>query len=266
MQLIEIAKALAHESKLLVLDEPTATLTSKEVDRLFEILHRLKERKVTTLYISHRLQEIYEVGDRVTVLRDGQHVTTQPLRDLGIPDIVRLMVGRASADQGVFREDTQPSGEALAVEDLRLTATSPPSDLSVAKGEIVGIAGLVGSGRTEAVRAIFGADPKAAGTIRVNERDFTEYFPTLSLQNDILRPLEIANSVHAYDLRVSTNGGGINGQSGALRLGIARALLDAGEYRDELKKAGYLTRDSRAVERKKYGLKKARKRPQFSKR
>ncbi len=167
MQLVEIAKALAHESKLLVLDEPTATLTSKEVDRLFAILHRLKERKVTTLYISHRLQEIYEVGDRVTVLRDGQHVTTRPLQGLGIPDIVRLMVGRTVEDQGVFRDDIQPTGEALAVEDLRLTETSPPLNFSVGKGEIVGIAGLVGSGRTEAVRAIFGADPKASGTIRV---------------------------------------------------------------------------------------------------
>ncbi|WP_084632682.1 sugar ABC transporter ATP-binding protein [Pleomorphomonas oryzae] len=173
MQLVEIAKALAHESKLLVLDEPTATLTSKEVDRLFEILHRLKERKVTTLYISHRLQEIYEVGDRVTVLRDGQHVTTRPLQGLVIPDIVRLMVGRTIADQGVFREDIQPSGEALAVDDLRLTETSPSISFSVRKGEIVGIAGLVGSGRTEAVRAIFGADPKASGTVRVGGRVVT---------------------------------------------------------------------------------------------
>ncbi|MBS1181624.1 MAG: transporter related [Proteobacteria bacterium] len=168
MQLVEIAKALAHESKLLVLDEPTATLTSKEVDRLFDILRLLKRRGVTTLYISHRLQEIYEVGDRVTVLRDGQHVTTRPLQGLGIPDIVRLMVGRTVEDQGVFRDDILPSGEALAVEGLKLTEASPEISFSVRRGEIVGIAGLVGSGRTEAVRAIFGADPKAAGTIRVN--------------------------------------------------------------------------------------------------
>ncbi|WP_237153817.1 sugar ABC transporter ATP-binding protein [Oryzibacter oryziterrae] len=168
MQLIEIAKALAHESKLLVLDEPTATLTNREVDRLFEILHRLKGRGVTTLYISHRLQEIYEVGDSVTVLRDGQHVTTRPLKGLGIPDIVRLMVGRTVEDQGVFRDDIHPTGEALAVSGLKLTADCAPIDFAVAKGEIVGIAGLVGSGRTEAVRAIFGADPKAAGSIRVN--------------------------------------------------------------------------------------------------
>ena len=95
MQQIEIAKALCYESKLLILDEPTASLTSKEVERLFEILRRLKARRVTILYISHRLHEIYEIGDRVTVLRDGQLVATRPLAGLMIPQIVQMMVGRS---------------------------------------------------------------------------------------------------------------------------------------------------------------------------
>jgi ribose transport system ATP-binding protein len=168
MQLVEIAKALAHESKLLVLDEPTATLTAREVDRLFEILHRLKGRGVTTLYISHRLEEIYEVGDNVTVLRDGQHVTTRPIAGLGIPDIVRLMVGRTIEDHGVFRPHVPVRDESLGVRGLKLTADGPEISFSVGKGEIVGIAGLVGSGRTEAVRALFGADAKASGEIRID--------------------------------------------------------------------------------------------------
>jgi ribose transport system ATP-binding protein len=168
MQLVEIAKALCHESKLLVLDEPTATLTVREVDRLFEILHRLKAKGVTTLYISHRLEEIYEVGDQVTVLRDGQHVTTRSLVGLSIPNIVELMVGRALTEQGVFRADAPTGGEVLGVTALKLTRDSPEISFSVGKGEIVGIAGLVGSGRTEAIRALFGADPKAAGTIRID--------------------------------------------------------------------------------------------------
>ena len=96
MQLVEIAKTLVFESKLLILDEPTATLTSKEVDRLFDILRRLKARGVTIVYISHRLQEIGEIGDRVTVLRDGQLVATRPLAGLTIPEIVRMMVGRSA--------------------------------------------------------------------------------------------------------------------------------------------------------------------------
>jgi ribose transport system ATP-binding protein len=167
MQLIEIAKTLVFESKLLILDEPTATLTSKEVDRLFEILRRLKARGVTIVYISHRLQEIGEIGDRVTVLRDGQLVATRPLAGLTIPEIVRMMVGRSVTDERAFRADVAVSGEALRVVGLRRNALSPEVSFSVGRGEIVGVAGLVGSGRTETARAIFGADPKIAGDIYV---------------------------------------------------------------------------------------------------
>lgn len=106
-----------------------------------------------------------------------------------------------------------------------------------------------------------------SGAIRVNEREFTEYFPSLSQQNDILRPLELTNSVHSFDLRVSTNGGGIQGQAGALRLALSRALVEINpEYRAVLKKEGLLTRDPRMKERKKPGQPGARKRFQFSKR
>jgi ribose transport system ATP-binding protein len=167
MQLVEIAKALRHDSKLLILDEPTATLTAREVDRLFEILDRLKAKQVTVLYISHRLQEIHEIGDRVTVLRDGRHVTTRELAGLTIPDLVHLMVGRELEEQNAFRDDVISSGEVLRVRDLQLSAEGPQISFSVRHGEIVGIAGLVGSGRTEAVRALFGADPKTAGAIEV---------------------------------------------------------------------------------------------------
>nr|WP_316654132.1 sugar ABC transporter ATP-binding protein [uncultured Gellertiella sp.] len=168
LQLLEIAKALCYESRFLVLDEPTATLTSKEVDRLFDILRRLRSRGVTTLYISHRLEEIFEVGENVTILRDGQHVITRPLAGLGIPDIVELMVGRTIADLNVFRGNSPVAGEALGVSGLKVTRHSPELSFSVRKGEIVGIAGLVGSGRTEAVRALFGADTRAAGEIRID--------------------------------------------------------------------------------------------------
>ena len=104
------------------------------------------------------------------------------------------------------------------------------------------------------------------GKIVVNGRDALDYFGRQQLVDNAVAPLRITDTEGRFDVLANCNGGGINGQSGALRLGIARALLDAGDYRTDLKKAGYLTRDSRAVERKKYGLKKARKRPQFSKR
>jgi ribose transport system ATP-binding protein len=168
MQLVEIAKALCHDSKLLILDEPTATLTDKEVQRLFEILHRLKARQVTTLYISHRLPEIYEIGDRVTILRDGRHVATRPVKGLSIPDIVQMMVGHSIQEDDAFRADVKVSGTALRVDGLQLSKGAPQLSFSVGHGEIVGIAGLVGSGRSEAMRALFGADPKVAGRIEID--------------------------------------------------------------------------------------------------
>ena len=134
MQLIEIAKTLVFESKLLILDEPTATLTAKEVDRLFDILRRLKARGVTILYISHRLQEIGEVGDRVTVLRDGQLVATRPLAGLTIPDIVRMMVGRSVTDERAFRADVAVAGEALRVVGPEARRAEPRGVLQRGKG------------------------------------------------------------------------------------------------------------------------------------
>jgi ribose transport system ATP-binding protein len=167
MQLVEIAKALCYDSKLLILDEPTATLTSKEVERLFEILKKLKSKGVTILYISHRLQEIYDIGDTVTVLRDGQVVETRPLVGLAIADIVRMMVGRNIRDEDAFRDDVAVDGELLRVEGLKRSAGAPAVSFAVRRGEIVGVAGLVGSGRTETMRALFGADPKIAGDVFV---------------------------------------------------------------------------------------------------
>jgi ribose transport system ATP-binding protein len=167
MQLVEIAKALCYESKLLVLDEPTATLTPREIERLFAIIKKLRARGVTFIYISHRLNEIYEIGDRVTVLRNGRHITTRPVASVTLPEIVRMMVGRDMEEEYIFRDDITPGAEILRVEGLRRTAHAPPISLAVRRGEILGIAGLVGSGRTEAMRAIFGADPKFAGDIYI---------------------------------------------------------------------------------------------------
>jgi ribose transport system ATP-binding protein len=167
-QLVEIAKALCHESKLLILDEPTATLTSKEIERLFGILRQLKANNVTIIYVSHRLHEIFEIGDRVTVLRDGLVVATRPLAGLTIAEIVRMMVGHSIKAEHLFREDVQIGDEVLGVEGLRRSASAPEVSFNVRHGEIVGVAGLVGSGRTEAMRAVFGADPRFAGRISVD--------------------------------------------------------------------------------------------------
>ncbi len=165
MQLIEIAKALSTQSKVLILDEPTATLTPREIRRLFEIIARLKARGVTVIYISHRLQEVFEVGDRITVLRNGRKVETLLAREATIPHIVKLMVGREMGEEYPFRGDVVPGGEILRVEGLRHRGSRHPVSFAVRRGELLGVAGLVGAGRTETMRALFGADPKASGRV-----------------------------------------------------------------------------------------------------
>ncbi len=165
MQLVEIAKALSTRSKVLILDEPTAALTPNEIDRLFAIIAGLKARGVTILYISHRLQEVFEVGDRITVLRNGRVVETAPVSETGIPQIVRLMVGREMGHEYPFHDEVQPGAECLRVEALQPRGAAHAVSFALHRGELCGIAGLVGSGRTEAVRALFGADGRTGGRI-----------------------------------------------------------------------------------------------------
>lgn len=165
MQLIEIAKAIAYDSKLLVLDEPTATLTSNEIDKLFAIIGKLKAKGVTIIYISHRLKEIFDIGDRITTLRNGQRIDTVSARETSIPQVVRMMVGRDMESEYPFDETVQVGSPALGVADLRYNGGSHAISFDVHRGEILGIAGLVGSGRTETVRAIFGADKKESGAL-----------------------------------------------------------------------------------------------------
>jgi ribose transport system ATP-binding protein len=184
-QLIEIAKAISNESKVLILDEPTATLTPKEIDRLFQIIARLKSRGVTIIYISHRLQETFEIGDRVTVLRNGRKVDTLPMTDVTVHDIVRMMVGKEMGEEYPFDGGVTPGEEIFRVEDLRPKGARAPLSFSLRQGELLGIAGLVGSGRTETVRAIFGADPKLSGRIFLRNRELQINRPQDAVHNGI---------------------------------------------------------------------------------
>ncbi len=165
MQLVEIARALTAQSKVLILDEPTATLTPREIGRLFDILRRLRTRGVTIIYISHRLQEVFEIGDRITVLRNGRKIETLPIRGAMVPQIVRLMVGKEMGEEYPFRPDVPLGAEVLRVEDLRHRGSPHPVSFTVRAGELLGVAGLVGAGRTETMRALFGADPRPSGRI-----------------------------------------------------------------------------------------------------
>jgi ribose transport system ATP-binding protein len=170
MQLVEIAKALSRDARLLVLDEPTATLTGRETERLFGILRRLTGRGVGVLYISHHLEELFEIGDRATVLRNGRHVATTSMAEVGTGDLVRLMVGRDIEEKFPDRPAREPGEELLRVEGLRVRGGDAEVSFAVRAGEIVGVAGLVGAGRTETMRALFAADPRDSGTVLVRGR------------------------------------------------------------------------------------------------
>ncbi len=172
-QLVEIAKALSLDARVLILDEPTAALTDDEVDRLLGLMTELRERGVGMVFISHHLEEIRRIGDRVTVLRDGRSVGTVPATT-STDELVRMMVGR-SIEQQYPRERTPAAGELLAVEHLTRPGVFEDITLTVRAGEVVGLAGLVGAGRTEVLRAIFGADPYASGTVRVRGKPITAH-------------------------------------------------------------------------------------------
>jgi ribose transport system ATP-binding protein len=168
-QLVEIAKALSMNARILILDEPTAALTGREIDQLFEVVDDLKAEGVAMAFISHHLDEIPRIGDSVTVLRDGQFVDEVPA-DTPEAELVRLMVGRSIEDQ-FPRVRTAPGEVLLSVEGLSSEGVFQGIDLEVRAGEVVGLAGLVGAGRTEVLRAIAGADDYTSGTVRIRGRE-----------------------------------------------------------------------------------------------
>jgi ribose transport system ATP-binding protein len=163
-QLVEIARALAREARIIVMDEPTAALTAGEVSRLFEIIRDLKARGIAVIYISHRLDEIFTLADRVSVLRDGRNVGTRPLAGLSRAELIEMMVGRELADEYPRRSVTIGPPR-LAVTGLCRGKTVRDVSFTVRAGEILALAGLVGAGRTETLRLIFGADNRHAGEI-----------------------------------------------------------------------------------------------------
>ncbi|GAK52231.1 ABC transporter related protein [Candidatus Moduliflexus flocculans] len=185
MQLIEIAKALSSQSKVLILDEPTATLTSKEIDTLFAIIKRLQSEGVTIIYVSHRLQEVFEICDRFTVLRNGMKVGTQSLQGVTVPEIVKMMVGRTMEEEYPFEKHIQPQEVIFQVNNLKSKSQPHEISFSLRKGELLGVAGLVGSGRTETMRAIFGADPKESGTMSLRGKEIEVRRPKDAVQHGI---------------------------------------------------------------------------------
>lgn len=167
-QMVEIAKAISSDCRILILDEPTAVLTNQEIEKLFETIDVLKKRGVAIVFISHRLEEINRIGDKVTVMRDGSYISTVDVEKgrLDVDYLVKLMVGREITNK--FPKEIVPIGEEiLKVENLNRKGVLKNITFSLHRGEILGIGGLVGAGRTEVVKAIFGADPIDSGEITV---------------------------------------------------------------------------------------------------
>jgi rhamnose transport system ATP-binding protein len=172
-QLLEIARALGRESKILILDEPTASLSEREVANLFRILQELRRQGLAIVYISHRMEEIFSLADRVTVLRDGQTIATHAIDQIDRPTLIRLMVGRELAADFSAQVPGPVTGEAvLRIESLSSrTVGLADITLELHAGEILGLAGLVGAGRSELARTIFGLHPLDAGRILIRSRD-----------------------------------------------------------------------------------------------
>lgn len=162
-QMVEVAKALSHDVKLLIMDEPTSSLTSKEIAKLFEIIDRLKQQDVAIIYISHRMEEIKQVGDYVTVMRDGQYIDTLDAKTAGMDELIALMVGRKIGN--LYNRTYHEPGE-IIFETKDLTGLRFRNvNIHVRAGEVVGLSGLVGAGRTELAKAAFGFDPVEKGTV-----------------------------------------------------------------------------------------------------
>jgi len=173
-QLTEIAKALVRHARLIVMDEPTAALTDRETDALFALIRKLKAENVAFVYISHRLEELPRIADRITVIRDGRGIETRAAADMPPDDLIRLMVGRALEAHFPDLPPVAPDAPVrLAVRDLRAASNVNGVSFVVHAGEIVGLAGLVGAGRTEIVRAIAGADIASGGSVAIDGRDVT---------------------------------------------------------------------------------------------
>jgi inositol transport system ATP-binding protein len=172
MQMVEIATAVSHHADLLIMDEPTSAITDKEVERLFAIIESLKKKGVTIIYISHKMDEIFKISDDITVFRDGQCIGTKAAADLTQDTLIQMMVGREIKQ--VFHKEPADIGEvALSVRNLTRNGKFRDVSFEVRKGEILGIAGLMGSGRTEIIESIFGIVPADAGEIYIKGRKVT---------------------------------------------------------------------------------------------
>ncbi len=199
MQMIEIAKAFSYDAKIVIMDEPTSSLTEKEVNHLFKIINKLKDKGCGIVYISHKMEEIFQLCDEITILRDGQWVATQPLKGMTMDQIIGMMVGRELTQR--FPEKTnQPKEVILEIEHL--TAKNQPSiqdiTFNLHKGEILGIAGLVGAKRTDIVETLFGIRDRSQGSIKLHGKEVANHNAHEAIRNGFALVTEERRSTGIY--------------------------------------------------------------------
>lgn len=182
-QMVEICKAISFNAKIIVMDEPTSSLCDKEVDMLFALIKRLQKKNVSIIYISHKLEELWRIADRVTVLRDGENITTQPMSDVSRDLLVKAMVGRDIKDLYIARK--MFGGEPILTVKNLTTKYIKDVSFELQKGEILGISGLIGAGRTELARALFGLDPILSGEIWLNGQNIDIHSPKDAIKRGI---------------------------------------------------------------------------------
>ncbi len=201
MQMVEIAKAVSYNSKVIVMDEPTSSLTEKEVNHLFKIINALKEKGVSIIYISHKMEEILQISDDVTVMRDGKWIATKPATELSTDMIISLMVGRDLTNR-FPPKDNVPGETILKVENLMATYQPSIQNISfeLRKGEILGVAGLVGSKRTDIVEALFGIRHVVSGKVYVHGKEVKNTSPQKAIKNGFALVTEERRSTGIYGI------------------------------------------------------------------
>jgi ribose transport system ATP-binding protein len=236
-QMIEIARAVQSDARLIIMDEPTASLSAKESEELLRIIHYLKGKGVAIIYISHRLDEVKAVCERITVLRDGRTIETVDAKDLSIDDMVKKMVGRDITHK-YPKVKTPPGKEMLRVERLTRKGVFKNVTFTVRAGEVVGMAGLVGAGRTEVVRAITGADPLDSGSIFVEGREVRIRNPRDSIKAGIAFLTEDRKGqglILIQDIEFNSTIVNLKNYAGNFFLKLGRARTDAERMVQELR-------------------------------
>ena len=272
-QMVEIAKALSQNAKVLIMDEPTSALTSKEIDELFKIIHQLKSEGIGIIYISHRLEELQHIVDRVIIMRDGKYITQMPYDINRMDEIIANMVGHEIKEK-FPRVSCEKGKKILEVKHLNAGRMVRDINLELYEGEIVGIAGLMGAGRTETTRAIFGIDPKESGEIFIDGKEVKISCPADSIKAGlVLAPedrkkdglctrLSIADNIALPNLDILCEGpeGTVNRKKEkamvddavkSLKIKLPNAQVDAGSLsggnQQKVVVAKWLARNSRVV-------------------